>query len=85
MLLALARRRGIRRGKLSPVLVSSRLTFLSLLLALLALVGSCRSPSTATGGTVPGNYTITITGTLNSNTSVTRSFTVNLSVNAPVT
>ncbi|MBZ5515761.1 MAG: choice-of-anchor D domain-containing protein, partial [Acidobacteriia bacterium] len=85
MLLALARRRGIQGGNLPPVLVSSRLIFLSLLLSLLALVGSCRSPSAATGGTIPGNYTITITGTLNSNTSVTRSFTVNLSVNAPVT
>jgi len=53
-------------------------------LALAAFWGSCRSLSSTPGGTAIGNYSITITGTLGSNTAVVRSTTVNLSV-TPVT
>ncbi len=59
----------------------SRLVFLGLVLALAALLGSCRAVSPViAGGTPTGNYTITITGTLGSNIAVVRSTTVNLSV-----
>ncbi|MGA2630073.1 MAG: SBBP repeat-containing protein, partial [Terriglobia bacterium] len=50
------------------------------LLVLALLLGACRPANTTTGGTLTGNYTITITGTLHSNTAVTRTTTLNLSV-----
>jgi hypothetical protein len=56
-----------------------KLAVLSLVLALAALWGSCRS-STGTSGTPTGNYTITVNGTLNSNTTVVRTTTINLAV-----
>jgi len=49
-------------------------------LVLALLLGGCRSAATAVTGTPPGNYTVTITGTLNSNTAVVRSTIVNLAV-----
>ena len=58
-----------------------RLASITFALALATLVGSCRSAvSSSPGGTPTGNYSITITGTLGSNTAVVRSTTVNLSV-----
>ena len=57
------------------------LASLSFVLAVATLVGSCRSAvSSSPGGTPTGNYSITITGTLGSNTAVVRNTTVNLSV-----
>jgi hypothetical protein len=60
--------------------LAAKFAVLTLVLALATLVGSCRPVSTTTGETVTGNYTITITGTLNSNTAVVRSTTINLAV-----
>ncbi|MBZ5542870.1 MAG: SBBP repeat-containing protein, partial [Acidobacteriia bacterium] len=80
LLLSLQRgfgRRGLTRFGLWP---ASRLILLGLLLALAALVGACRNTSSPTAQTITGNYTISITGTLSSNTTVTRSTRVNLSV-----
>jgi hypothetical protein len=54
---------------------------MTLLLALLLLEGGCRGTISPTG-TPAGNYTITITGTLNSNTGVVNTATVNLAVDA---
>ncbi len=52
-----------------------------LALVLLALLAGCRPASTTTTtGTTTGNYFITVTGTLNSNTSVVRSVVINLAV-----
>lgn len=59
---------------------SSNLAAFTLVLALATLVSGCRAVSTTTGGTPTGNYTITITGTLNSNAAVVRSTTINLAV-----
>jgi thiamine transporter ThiT len=53
--------------------------FLGLVLALAALVGSCRGVYSP-GGTPSGNYSITVNGTLTSNPSVVRYVTVNLAV-----
>jgi Beta-propeller repeat/Cep192 domain 4/HYDIN/CFA65/VesB-like, Ig-like domain len=53
---------------------------ISVILALLLLLGSCRGINTATAPTATGNYIITITGTLNSNSSITKTTTVDLAV-----
>jgi len=59
----------------------SKTVSLGLALALVALLAGCRPASTtSSSGTPTGNYTITVTGTLSSNTAVVRSTTVNLAV-----
>jgi hypothetical protein len=74
-------RRDARAGTMvGPRRIGFRLASLTLVLALAAFLGSCRSVSSTSGGTPTGNYSITITGTLGSNTAVVRSTTVNLSV-----
>jgi hypothetical protein len=76
----LGRRSGIHAfGRFARFLPGPRLMILSVLIVIIALAGSCRSPGTTTQ-TLTGNYTITITGTLGSNTAVTRSTTVNLAI-----
>jgi hypothetical protein len=57
----------------------SRLIFLSLVLALATLLGSCRGVYSL-GGTPAGSYIITVNGTLSSNTTVVRTTTVDLAV-----
>jgi hypothetical protein len=79
-LVALRRRQTMRLLVPHQLLLGwAKLVALGVLLALAALAGSCRNVGVA-GGTTTGNYTITISGTLNSNTTVVRSTTVNLSV-----
>ncbi len=55
---------------------------LCLLILCAVLLGSCRSAPSTTGSTT-GNYTITINGTLGSNSSVVRSTLVNLAITCP--
>jgi hypothetical protein len=64
---------------LRSLLLSWRLAGISLALALLLAFSGCRGGS-AGEGTPTGNYTITIKGTLNSNTDVQRTTTFNLAV-----
>ena len=59
-----------------------RLATLSLILALNLALAACRPSTLAISGTTTGNYTITISGTLVSNTAVVRYTTLNLSVTA---
>ncbi|MBZ5561592.1 MAG: SBBP repeat-containing protein [Acidobacteriia bacterium] len=59
----------------------SRAVSCGLALTLLAMLAGCRPASTtATSGTPTGNYIITITGTLTSNTTVVRNTTLDLAV-----
>jgi len=58
--------------------MSWRFVAVSLVLVVLSGSNACRSISSS--GTTTGNYTITVTGTLGSNTTVLRSTTFNLSV-----
>jgi hypothetical protein len=60
--------------------IASRALILAIMLVFLALLGSCRGLTSATSPTPPGPYVITITGTLQSNTDVTQSTTVDLAV-----
>jgi len=60
--------------------VASRGVIVATLAMLLLLLGSCRGLTSATSPTPTGNYVITITGTLNSNTTVTESTTIDLAV-----
>jgi len=65
---------------LRSLLLSWRLAGISLALALLLAFSGCRGGSAGGEGTPTGNYTITIKGTLNSNTDVQRTTTFNLAV-----
>jgi hypothetical protein len=56
-----------------------------LMLALLLLEGGCRSGTLSPSGTPTGNFSITINGTLNSNSAVVRSTIINLAVTCPPT
>ncbi len=78
--LALASRRRARRGSLESACLGARLATLSLILALNLALGSCRPATSASAGTVTGNYTIIISGTMVSNTAVVRNTFVNLAV-----
>ena len=65
----------------NPSTISWKLATLSAALLVFSGLTACRSANTSNAApTATGNYTITITGTLTSNTAVTRSTTVNLSV-----
>lgn len=80
LLLLLKRRRLERVGPAyARLVVGSRAVVVSLLLLTLLLLGACRGIY-ATAPTSTGNYIITITGTLNSNSTVTESTTVDLAV-----
>jgi hypothetical protein len=68
---------GYRRWLSLPRLVAG------LMLALLLLEGGCRSGTLSPTGTPTGNFSITIAGTLNSNTAVVRSTIINLAVTCP--
>ncbi len=59
--------------------VRVQVSSLCLLILLEVFSGACRS-SSSTSSTSTGNYSITVTGTLGSNSSVTRSTIVNLSI-----
>ena len=79
-LIELARR---RHGLLNSERRKGPAFQISLLVGLLlleSLLAACRPAATTATGSTPGNYTITVTGTLSSNTSVTRSTTINLAV-----
>lgn len=80
--LALSARYRRQRGWLGAGWLKLRLAMLCIILCLdLALV-SCRSSLLEVTGTTTGNYTVTIYGTLISNTTVTRSTTLSLAVTA---
>jgi len=83
-LIRLGQRYALAGTMAGPRRIWFRFALLTFVLALAAFWGSCRSLSSTPGGTAIGNYSITITGTLGSNTAVVRSTTVNLSV-TPVT
>jgi hypothetical protein len=71
--LALGNRRRARTGWLGSAWLGVRLATLSLIMALdLALTVACRSPTLAITGTPIGSSTVTITGTLMSDTNVVR-------------
>jgi len=78
--LALGNRRRARHGWLGSGWLGVRLAALSLILALDLALAACRAPTLVVGGTTSGNYTITVSGTLASNTAVIRNATLNLSV-----
>jgi hypothetical protein len=65
----------IRNRKRAP-----SFAILASVLLLALLLGSCRSGTFAPAGTPSGNYTITVNGTLNSNTVVVRTVNFNLAV-----
>jgi Beta-propeller repeat/HYDIN/CFA65/VesB-like, Ig-like domain len=72
-----------RRADGAPrmLLLSWKTSALGLALVFLSGLTACRPANTSSNtGTATGNYTITIVGTLSSNTGVTRTTTVNLSV-----
>jgi hypothetical protein len=78
--LALGNRRRSRLGWLGSYLLGLRLATLSLILALNLAMVACRSSLLIISGSTPGNYTITISGTLASNTAVQRFVTTALAV-----
>ena len=78
--LALGARRRARRGPLAPGWLGVRLATISLILTLNLALGSCRPSTIISSGTTTGDYTITITGTLVSNTAVVRTTVINLAV-----
>ena len=79
--LAVGARRRARQGRFASFWLGVRLATLSVILALdLALAIGCRSPTLVITGTTTGNYTITISGTMVSNTNVVRYTTVQLDV-----
>jgi hypothetical protein len=80
--LALGNRRRARNGWLGSGWMVVRLATLSMILALNLALVACRSDTLVQSGTVTGGYTITISGTLISNTVVVRYTTVALAVTA---
>jgi hypothetical protein len=74
------RRRGATR--LSSGWLALRLAALSAILVLNLGLAACRPSTLVSSGTTSGNYTITISGTLVSETSVVRYTTINLAVTA---
>jgi hypothetical protein len=78
--LALGARRRARRGPRAPGWLGVRLATISLILTLNLALGSCRPSTIISSGTTTGDYTITITGTLVSNTAVVRTTVINLAV-----
>ena len=79
--LAVRARLGVAR---TPV-AHWKLALAGTVLAVAALVGSCRNVIGTTGGTPCRNYAISVTGTLGSNTTVVRTGAIDLSVTCPPT
>ena len=73
-------RRFAQAARAHPRLAVPRFVAVMVALALLSCLSACRPTGLVSGGTPPGNYTITVTGTLSSNTAVTRTATFNLAV-----
>jgi hypothetical protein len=73
-------RRFAQVARAHPRLAVPRFVAVMVALALLSCLSACRPTGLVSGGTPPGNYTITVTGTLSSNTAVTRTATFNLAV-----
>ena len=78
--LAFGNRRRARTGRLATGWLGVRLAALSLILALNLALAACRPSTLAITGTTTGGYTITISGTLVSNTAVVRTTTLALDV-----
>ncbi len=78
--LALGNRRRARPGWLGTGWQGVRLATLSLILALNLALVACRPSTLAVSGTTTGGYTITISGTLISNTAVIQTTTLALDV-----
>jgi hypothetical protein len=78
--LALSARCRTRRGPFAPGWLGVRLATLSLILTLNLALGSCRPSTLVSSGTTTGQYSITVTGTLVSNTAVVRTAVINLAV-----
>src|SRR5208283_6224227 len=78
--LALGNRRRARHGWLGSGWLAVRLATISLILALNLALVACRSSTLVQSGTTTGGYTITISGTLTSNTVVIRYVTLSLAV-----
>ncbi len=76
------RRRAAFRGELLSARLRWSLASLTLGLMLLSGLSACRPSGVSATATTTGNYAITIIGTLNSNTTVTRTAVVNLAVTA---
>jgi Beta-propeller repeat/HYDIN/CFA65/VesB-like, Ig-like domain len=75
------RRRVVCAGGATPRHLLPSLVGVLVVIALLAGMSACRPGAGSTsGGTPTGGYTITVTGTLNSNAAVTRTITFNLEV-----
>ncbi|HEY6293553.1 MAG TPA: SBBP repeat-containing protein [Terriglobia bacterium] len=81
LVLFMKRRQLERRGAPSlTFFAASRTAAVGFLLLLLLLLGSCRGTTSSTAPTPTGNYIITITGSLNSNTAVQETTTVDLAI-----
>jgi len=78
--LALGNRRRARRGWLGSGWLGVRLATLSLILAFNLALAACRAPTLVTAGSPTGGYTVTVSGTLVSNTAVVRYTTLALAV-----
>jgi hypothetical protein len=78
--LAFGNRRQGRHGRLGASWFGVRVAALCLILALDLALAACRAATLTTAGTVPGNYVVTIQGQLQSNNTVNRYATTNLSV-----
>jgi hypothetical protein len=78
--LAFGRKRGWFPNLAGQRWVHAQVCTLCLILVLELFVGACRAGSTAASGSTTGNYSVTITGTLGSNSSVVRSTIVNLAI-----
>jgi len=81
LLLFVKRRQSVRLCTPSlRFFAASRAALIGFVLLFLLLLGSCRGITTSTAPTPTGNYIITITGTLNSNTAVQETTTVDLAI-----
>jgi hypothetical protein len=78
--LALGNRRRTPTGWLGSGWLGVRLATLSLILALNLALAACRPNTLIVSGTTTGGYTVTISGTLVSNTNVVRTTTLALDV-----
>ena len=80
LLQLVGRRRTRTTGAHARLMMATRMAVVGLLLLSLLLLGACRGISSTTSPTPTGNFIITITGTLNSNTAVQETTTVDLAI-----
>jgi hypothetical protein len=80
LLLQLMRKRRGYASAHARLAMAARITAAVVVLLSLLLLAACRSVTTSTGPTPTGNFIITITGTLNSNTAVQETTTVDLAI-----